>query len=120
MLETIVSLLKAQILEADDDGRSIRIQEEQVPSGASLKTKNFEEHSFVADKETMKPPAAFHSSEGLATSVQREHKPTPVSVPLNPVAPEWVEKSSERKITDPVRDIPSSEGSFKQLFQQQQ
>ncbi|KAL9952798.1 hypothetical protein ACROYT_G040106 [Oculina patagonica] len=68
----------------------------------------------------MKPPAANHSSEDLATSVQREKKPTPVSVPLNPAAPEWVKKSSESKITDPDRDIPSSEGSFKQLFQQQQ
>ncbi|KAL9958369.1 hypothetical protein ACROYT_G035375 [Oculina patagonica] len=110
--------LKAQILEAEDDGKGVRIQEEQAPSATSSKTKNFEEHSSIAEKKTIKPPAAIHSSEDLA-SVQREKKPAPVSVPLNPAAPEWIEKS-ERKITDPDRDISSSEGSFKQLFQQQQ
>ena len=49
----------------------------------------------------MKPPAAIHSSEDLATSVRREKKPTPVSVPLNPVAPELVGMSSDRKT--PIR-----------------
>ncbi|KAL9982123.1 hypothetical protein ACROYT_G010928 [Oculina patagonica] len=110
---------KAQILEAEDDGKGVRIQEEQAPSDTSSKTKNFEEHSSVAERKTIKPPAAIHSSEDLA-SVQREKKPAPASVPLNPAAAEWIEKSSERKITDQDRDIPSSEGSFKQLFQQQQ